>query len=81
MQIGPGILKQTSEMYRKLRGTLRFILGNLGDFNPATDAVPYEQLPAIDRYILFKLGSIVNEAAASYETYQVGWCHLMTTHV
>ena len=36
MQIGPGILRQTAEAYRKLRGTLRFLLGNLADFDPVT---------------------------------------------
>lgn len=42
-------MKQVADAYRKLRGTLRFLLGNLSDFNPATDAVPYQQLPAVDR--------------------------------
>lgn len=40
---------QTADTYRKLRFTLRFLLGNLDGFNPATDAVPYDQLPATDR--------------------------------
>jgi isoleucyl-tRNA synthetase len=52
LQIGPGILKQVADAYRKLRGTLRFLLGNLSDFNPATDAVAYQQLPAVDRQVL-----------------------------
>lgn len=78
MQIGNGILKQTSEMARKLRGTLRFLLGNLNDYNPATQAVPYESLPAIDRYMLFKLGGLMDEIAAAYESFQVS--HLDTKH-
>jgi isoleucyl-tRNA synthetase len=40
--IGMNILKQTSDNYRKLRGTLRFLMGNIGDFDPAANAVPYE---------------------------------------
>ena len=40
---------QTADTYRKLRFTLRFLLGNLDGFDPATDAVPYDQLPATDR--------------------------------
>ncbi|MEW5304207.1 MAG: hypothetical protein WDW36_006833 [Sanguina aurantia] len=70
VMIGNGILKQTSEMARKLRGTLRFLLGNLNDYSPATQAVPYESLPAIDRYMLFKLGGLMDEIAAAYESFQ-----------
>jgi isoleucyl-tRNA synthetase len=40
---------QTADTYRKLRFTLRFLLGNLDGFDPATNAVPYDQLPATDR--------------------------------
>ena len=43
--IGPAILRQMADGYRKLRGTLRFLLGNLADYDPAAHAVPYAQLP------------------------------------
>jgi isoleucyl-tRNA synthetase len=43
------LLSQTADTYRKLRFTLRFLLGNLDGFDPETDAVPYDQLPATDR--------------------------------
>ena len=46
------ILKQTSETYRKIRNTLRFLIANTADFNPNTDAVAYENLRAVDKYIL-----------------------------
>ena len=55
----------------QIRGTLRFLLGNLDDYSPAAHAVPYPQLPAIDRYLLYKLASLTNEAAAAFDTYQV----------
>ena len=42
--MGSYILSQVADVYRKLRFTLRFILGNLHDFDPAVDAVPYEQV-------------------------------------
>lgn len=58
-------------MARKLRGTLRFLLGNLNDYSPASQAVPYESLPAIDRYMLFKLGGLMEEISAAYESFQV----------
>jgi isoleucyl-tRNA synthetase len=47
IMIGPGVLQQTSEVYRKIRGTLRFLIGNLHDYDPSQDAVPYEQLPQV----------------------------------
>lgn len=57
-------------MYRKLRFTLRFLLGNLHDFDPAVDAVPHAQLPATDRYILRRFAALVDECTASYQAFQ-----------
>ncbi len=71
MQIGASILRQMADMYRKVRGTLRFLLGNLADYDPAVHAVPYEQLPSLDRYILFRLSGLMNEISAAYDSYQV----------
>ncbi|GIL90054.1 hypothetical protein Vretimale_18112 [Volvox reticuliferus] len=68
--IGANILRQMADMYRKVRGTLRFLLGNLGDFDPPVHAVPYEKLPALDRYILFRLSQVMNDVAAAYDSYQ-----------
>lgn len=72
LQIGAGILKQVAEAYRKLRGTLRFLLGNLADFDPAADAVPYERLPAVDKWLLAKHADLMAEVQEAYEGYQVG---------
>lgn len=71
-QIGPGILKQVAESYRKLRGTLRFLLGSLADYDPASHAVPYEQLPAVDQFVLGRHAEVMAEVQEAYETYQVG---------
>jgi isoleucyl-tRNA synthetase len=68
--IGPNILKQTSEIYRKLRGTIRFILGNMSDFKPETDAVPYDRLPLFDKYILHQLSSVQREVDSYYGSFQ-----------
>lgn len=46
------ILKQTAEVYRKIRNTARFILGNTSDFNPDTDKVAYKDLLEIDKWAL-----------------------------
>jgi isoleucyl-tRNA synthetase len=61
--------KQVSEVYRKIRNTFRFLLGNLADYNHQTDAVPYENLREVDRYILVKLNKLVEKVKKSYETY------------
>ncbi len=71
-QIGPGILKQVSESYRKLRGTLRFLLGSLADFDPAVHAVPYDELPSVDRFVLGRHAEVMEDVRDAYETYQVG---------
>jgi isoleucyl-tRNA synthetase len=71
-QIGAGILKQVAEAYRKLRGTLRFLLGNLSDFDPVKHSVPFDQLPAVDRWLLARHASVMAEVAEAYDSYQVG---------
>jgi isoleucyl-tRNA synthetase len=68
--IGKNILKQMSDVYRKIRNTARFLIGNLHDFDPAQHAVPYEQLPALDRYMLHRLTEVFNEVNDSFETFQ-----------
>lgn len=68
--IGSNIMKQVSESYRKVRNTVRYLLGSLNDFNPATDAVPYDQLADVDKYILGKLSNVVTEVETAYSQYQ-----------
>ncbi|MCO5558729.1 hypothetical protein L7F22_012315 [Adiantum nelumboides] len=67
--IGEQILRQMSDIYRKLRGTLRFLLSNLHDFKPELDTVNYERLPMIDKYALFQLANVVDDIRESYECY------------
>ncbi|MGG6266808.1 isoleucine--tRNA ligase [Leptolyngbya sp. AN03gr2] len=68
--IGKNILKQMSDVYRKIRNTARFLLGNLHDFDPAKDAVAYDQLPELDRYMLHRMTEVFDEIQDSFETYQ-----------
>ena len=67
--IGANVLKQTSDAYRKLRGTLRFLMGNVGDFDPAKDATPYDDLPPFDKYVLRRTAEFVAETKKAYEAY------------
>ncbi|XP_031397569.1 isoleucine--tRNA ligase, chloroplastic/mitochondrial isoform X2 [Punica granatum] len=69
VMIGPQVLRQMSDIYRKLRGTLRYLLGNLHDWR-ADDSVSYNDLPRIDRHALFQLENVVRNIKESYENYQ-----------
>ncbi|MBW4418051.1 MAG: isoleucine--tRNA ligase [Myxacorys californica WJT36-NPBG1] len=68
--IGKNILKQMSDVYRKIRNTARFLIGNLHDFDPAKHAVTYEQLPELDRYMLHRITEVFEEVQDSFESFQ-----------
>ncbi|MFD1447030.1 isoleucine--tRNA ligase [Oceanobacillus profundus] len=70
VRISNDILKQTSEAYRKIRNTFRFLLANLADFNPATDAVAEHELEEVDRYMLHRLQKLLSDVRESYEKYE-----------
>ena len=62
------LLKRLAEdIYRKLRNTFRFLLGNLGDFNPAGDALPFEQLLPLDQYMLVRTAELTAKVLRWYE--------------
>jgi len=66
----PKIMKQMVEAYRKIRNTLRFTLGNLYDFDPEKHLVAYADLKEIDRWILVKLGKVIERVMKAYEEYE-----------
>ncbi|MBC1473483.1 isoleucine--tRNA ligase [Listeria grandensis] len=70
VRISDNILKQVSEVYRKIRNTMRFLLGNISDFTPATDAIAYEDLREVDQYLLIKLDELVKNVRESYDKYE-----------
>lgn len=63
------ILKRVADAYRKVRNTFRFMLGNLGDFDPA-GGVDHAELPEIDRWILHRTAEVVERIEQAYEEYQ-----------
>ncbi|WP_425807091.1 isoleucine--tRNA ligase [Desulfitobacterium sp. Sab5] len=71
----PRIMKQMTEAYRKIRNTLRFLLSNLKDFDPAKDQVPYSKLPEIDRWALLQLGKVIDRVLEGYEKYEFHWVY------
>jgi isoleucyl-tRNA synthetase len=70
MPFGPQIMARTSEGYRKIRNTARYLLANLSDFDPATDAVPIDQLQPLDRWILDRAARTVDRCRKAYEEYE-----------
>lgn len=54
LRIGPEIIKQDADLYRRLRNTLRFILGNLNDFDEA-ERLPRDQMPELEQWVLHRL--------------------------
>jgi isoleucyl-tRNA synthetase len=66
----PSILKQTTEAYRKIRNTCRFLLGNLYDFDPVKDRADDDQLLEIDRWAMMKLQKLVQKVNGSYRDYE-----------
>jgi isoleucyl-tRNA synthetase len=68
--IGPNVLKQLSDASRKIRNTARFLLGNIHDFDPAKDAVPYAELAELDRYMLHRMSEVLSEITESFDRYQ-----------
>jgi len=69
VSIGDSIIKQTFDSYRKLRNTARYLIGNLFDFDPSEDIVPYDDLPSMDKWMLGRLSSSLREVYNSYEEY------------
>lgn len=82
-RIGPEILKNTVETYRKLRNTIRWMLGSLAHFNDE-DAVPFDQMPELERLMLHRLAEveeIVRNAYADFDYKRIfaTLSHFMTT--
>ena len=70
VMIGQRIIGQVADVYRKVRFTLRYLLGNLSDYDPAAHAVPYASLAAADRFVLHRFAALVDECTAAYASFQ-----------
>jgi isoleucyl-tRNA synthetase len=64
------IFKRVADTYRSVRNTLRILLANTADFDPAADAVPVEKLDEIDLYILSRLQDVVAQCRKAYGAYE-----------
>ncbi|MEW5807097.1 MAG: isoleucine--tRNA ligase [Acidobacteriota bacterium] len=69
MRLSEEILRRNAEAYRKIRNTFRYFLGNLYDFDPEKDSVPYSEMLEIDRWALLHLNSFIKKILSAYENY------------
>ena len=70
IRISAKILDQLVEIYRRIRNTVRFIIGNLYDFNPETDIISYDKLTELDRLILSNFQSLIMKVNEDYEKFE-----------
>ncbi|BAZ67213.1 isoleucyl-tRNA synthetase [Fischerella sp. NIES-4106] len=69
-RLGSNIIKQLVDIRNKIRNTAKNLLGNLHDFDPETDAVPYEQLPQLDKYMLHRMTEVFQEVTEAFDSFQ-----------
>ncbi len=70
MSVSDEILKRTSDSYRRIRNTARFLLGNLAGFDPQSDLVPIEQMVELDRWAVGRAAALQEEVTTAYRNYQ-----------
>ena len=70
MAASENLMARCAELYRKLRNTFRFLLGNLAGFNPATDRVAEGDLTPLDRYMLAKTRDLTEKILGWYEDFE-----------
>ncbi len=69
VRISMDMLKQVSEVYRKIRNTFRFLHGNIADFDPKKDRVAYAELREMDQYVYMRLQDVLKTVRAAYDRY------------
>ena len=70
LAIDDKILARVVDAYRRIRNTLRFLMANVSDFDPDTDAVPFGDMLEIDRYALSRAAQLQADILAHYEVYE-----------
>ena len=69
LKIGPEIIKSNADSYRRLRNSLRFILGNLDNFEDS-EKIKFSELPELDQYILGRLNMLEEEVLKNYQIFE-----------
>ena len=68
--IGNSILRQLADVYRKIRNTARYLLGNLHDFNPCEHTVPFAELPLLDRWMWTRTEAVLEDVTRAFDRYE-----------
>ncbi|MDZ7923717.1 MAG: isoleucine--tRNA ligase [Marinagarivorans sp.] len=71
MSVSDTILNRTADSYRRIRNTVRYLMANLGDFNPEQDLLPPEQLVALDAWAVERTAQLQQHILAHYESYEL----------
>ena len=80
MTVSDEILNRTADAYRRIRNTTRYMLANLGDFNPETDLVAKEDMLALDRWAVDKAFQLQEEIKEAYNEFQFLNVYQKLTH-
>ncbi len=70
VHLSESILQQLVEVYRKIRNTSKFMLGNLNDFSPEKDTRPYQQWEEIDKWAYARLQQVLEKVTLAYKSYE-----------
>lgn len=70
VKVSDNILKQNSEVYRRIRNTYRFVLGNVSDFDIEKNYIKYEDRKELDRWIMIRLQDLIKKVTKAYEKYE-----------
>lgn len=80
VRLSNDLIKQVSESYRKVRNTMKFLLGNLFDYHNDLHHQPFDQLSDIDQYVLYKNNELIKEVLESYDDYRFDLVYRKITH-
>ena len=70
MSVSDEILKRMADSYRRIRNTLRFLLGNMHEFDPAHHAVAFDDMVALDQWMTAKTFALQNEVVTAFRNYE-----------
>jgi isoleucyl-tRNA synthetase len=80
MTVSDEILKRSSDVYRRLRNTARYLLSNLNDFDPAKDSLAFDDMLPLDRWAIEKTRELQKDVLGNYEQYQFLQVHQKIHH-
>jgi len=70
VKVSDDIIKGIAEVYKKIRNTARFMLGNMSDFDPNVEYIDYKERDELDKYIMYKLNNLVTDSIKAYDKYE-----------